>query len=108
MESTGIHCHADQGCVFDGRRILNATDSAAAQGYCLSGRAQCRFHMLNECIKSRGVILRGRGLDEAPQASRRLPDVLVKQGDTIDEVLHTLAPLIVVMAGAREFDPYRD
>jgi tRNA-splicing ligase RtcB (3'-phosphate/5'-hydroxy nucleic acid ligase) len=63
--------------------------------------------MLEEWIKSRGIILRGGGLDEAPQAYRRLPDVLAKQGDTI-EVLHTLAPLIVVMAGARDFDPYKD
>jgi tRNA-splicing ligase RtcB (3'-phosphate/5'-hydroxy nucleic acid ligase) len=63
--------------------------------------------MLDEWIKSRGIILRGGGLDEAPQAYRRLPDVLAKQGDTI-EVLHTLAPLIVVMAGARDFDPYKD
>lgn len=54
-----------------------------------------------------GVVLRGAGLDEAPQAYRRLPDVLKAQGDTI-EVLHTLTPLIVVMAGADEFDPYKD
>jgi tRNA-splicing ligase RtcB len=63
--------------------------------------------MLDSWIKERRVILRGGGLDEAPQAYRRLPDVLKEQGDTI-EVLHTLAPLIVVMAGAYEFDPYKD
>jgi tRNA-splicing ligase RtcB len=33
--------------------------------------------------------------------------VLAAQGDTI-EVLNTLRPRIVVMAGANEFDPYRD
>jgi tRNA-splicing ligase RtcB len=63
--------------------------------------------MLDSWIEERGVILRGGGLDEAPHAYRRLPDVLKEQGDTI-EVLHTLAPLIVVMAGAFEFDPYKD
>jgi tRNA-splicing ligase RtcB len=36
-----------------------------------------------------------------------LPDVLAAQKGTI-EVLHTLRPLIVVMAGADLFDPYRD
>jgi tRNA-splicing ligase RtcB len=36
-----------------------------------------------------------------------LPDVLKAQGATV-EVLHTLRPLVVVMAGADEFDPYRD
>lgn len=32
---------------------------------------------------------------------------LEAQGKTV-EVLHTLRPLIVVMAGANEFDPYKD
>jgi len=63
--------------------------------------------MLDSWIEERGVILRGGGLDEAPQAYRRLPDVLAAQGDTI-EVLHTLRPVIVVMAGADELDPYKD
>ena len=63
--------------------------------------------MLREWIERKGVVLRGGGLDEAPHAYRRLPDVLAAQGDTI-RVLHRLTPLIVVMAGAREFDPYKD
>jgi tRNA-splicing ligase RtcB len=63
--------------------------------------------MLEEWLNPLGVILRGGGLDEAPQAYRRLPDVLEAQGDTVT-VLHTLTPLIVVMAGANEFDPYKD
>jgi tRNA-splicing ligase RtcB len=63
--------------------------------------------MMHRWISEKGVILRGGGLDESPQAYRRLPDVLAAQGPTI-EVLHTLRPLIVVMAGADEFDPYKD
>ena len=63
--------------------------------------------MLSDWLGPLGVILRGGGLDEAPQAYRRLPDVLAAQGDTV-RVLHTLTPLIVVMAGAEEFDPYKD
>ena len=63
--------------------------------------------MLDSWIAERGVILRGGGLDEAPQAYRRLPEVLASQGTTI-EVLHRLRPLIVVMAGADAFDPYKD
>jgi tRNA-splicing ligase RtcB len=38
---------------------------------------------------------------------RRLPDVLAAQGGTV-EVQHTLRPLVVVMAGEEEFDPYKD
>ena len=63
--------------------------------------------MLDDWLKPLGVILRGGGLDEAPQAYRRLPDVINAQGDTVN-VLHTLKPVIVVMAGANEFDPYKD
>lgn len=62
------------------------------------------WEMVKEWLGPRGVVLRGGGLDEAPQAYRRLPDVLAAQGDTI-RVLHTLRPLIVVMAGENEFDP---
>lgn len=63
--------------------------------------------MRDAWLKERGVILRGSGLDEAPQAYRRLSDVLDAQGPTI-EVLHVLRPLIVVMAPEDEHDPYRD
>ena len=49
-------------------------------------------------MREKGVILRGGGLDESPHVYRRLPDVLAAQKGTI-EVLHTLRPLIVVMAG---------
>jgi tRNA-splicing ligase RtcB (3'-phosphate/5'-hydroxy nucleic acid ligase) len=38
---------------------------------------------------------------------KRLPAVLAAHGDTI-RVLHTLTPLGVAMAGANEFDPYKD
>ena len=62
---------------------------------------------MQDWIGQRGVILRGGGLDEAPQAYRRLPDVLAAQGDTI-RVIETLTPLIVVMAGENEHDPYKD
>ena len=63
--------------------------------------------MMHGWVREKGVVLRGGGLDESPHAYRRLPDVLAAQGDTI-EVLHTLRPLIVVMAGADVFDPYKD
>ena len=63
--------------------------------------------MMNEWVGKKGVILRGGGTDESPHVYRRLPKVLKAQGDTI-EVLHTLRPLIVVMAGENEFDPYKD
>jgi tRNA-splicing ligase RtcB len=63
--------------------------------------------MMREWIARKGVILRGGGLDESPHVYRRLPDVLAAQQDTIT-VLHTLRPLVVVMAKPDEFDPYKD
>jgi tRNA-splicing ligase RtcB len=63
--------------------------------------------MMEAWVAEKGVELRGGGLDESPHVYRRLPDVLSAQGDTI-EVVHTLRPLIVVMAGANQFDPYKD
>jgi tRNA-splicing ligase RtcB len=63
--------------------------------------------MMEAWVKEKGVILRGGGVDESPHVYRRLPDVLAAQEGTI-EVEHTLRPLVVVMAGAREFDPYKD
>jgi len=65
------------------------------------------WQMINEWLGPRGIILRGGGLDEAPQAYRRLPEVLAAQGQTV-RVLHTLRPIIVVMAGENEYDPYKD
>jgi tRNA-splicing ligase RtcB (3'-phosphate/5'-hydroxy nucleic acid ligase) len=65
------------------------------------------WEMVNEWLGPMGVILRGGGLDEAPHAYRRLSDVLLAQGETV-KVLHTLTPVIVVMAGENEYDPYKD
>ena len=58
-------------------------------------------------IRGRGVELRGAGVDEAPMAYKRLPEVLAHHAGSI-RVLHTLRPIGVAMAGDRERDPYKD
>jgi tRNA-splicing ligase RtcB len=63
--------------------------------------------MMQQWLAKSGVILRGGGRDESPHCYRRLTDVLAAQGDTI-EVVETLSPVIVVMAGENEFDPFKD
>lgn len=63
--------------------------------------------MMTSWVREKGVLLRGGGLDESPHAYRRLPEVLAAQKGTV-EIVHTLRPLIVVMAGADLFDPYKD
>ena len=56
---------------------------------------------------ARGIELRGGAADEAPDANKRLDEVLADHGDTI-RVLHRLTPIGVAMAGADTFDPYKD
>jgi tRNA-splicing ligase RtcB len=63
--------------------------------------------MMREWVEAKGVVVRGGGTDESPHVYRRLPEVLAAQGPTV-EVLHDLRPLVVVMAGAEEHDPYKD
>ena len=58
-------------------------------------------------VAERGVELRGGDVDEAPQAYRRLPEVLAAHAGTI-RILHTLRPLGVAMAGRATADPYKD
>lgn len=62
---------------------------------------------MEEWLKKRRVTVIGGDLDESPMAYRRLPSVLSAQGSTI-KVCHTLTPVVVVMAGANEHDPFRE
>ena len=63
-------------------------------------RGKVSRRMMTDWVDRKGVVLRGGGTDESPHVYRRLPDVLAAQGATV-RVLHTLRPLVVVMAGAR-------
>ena len=58
-------------------------------------------------LQQRGVLLLGADLDESPMAYRRLPEVLAQHAGSV-KLLHTLRPFAVAMAGAGEFDPFRD
>jgi tRNA-splicing ligase RtcB len=66
-----------------------------------------RHDEMQEWLRREGVHLVGGDLDEAPQAYRRLPDVLAHHAGTV-EVEHRLKPFAVVMAGADVFDPFKD
>ena len=63
-------------------------------------RGKVSPRMMTDWVDGKGVVLRGGGTDESPHVYRRLPDVLAAQGATV-RVLHTLRPLVVVMAGPR-------
>jgi tRNA-splicing ligase RtcB (3'-phosphate/5'-hydroxy nucleic acid ligase) len=91
-------------------RVMSRTEAAGKRNR-RTGRqispGRVSPEMMEEWVRRKGVVLRGGGLDESPHAYRRLPDVLAAQGPTV-QVLHTLRPLIVVMAGADLYDPYKD
>ena len=91
-------------------RVMSRTEAAGKRNW-RSGKTlkpgRVSPQMMQEWVREKGVILRGGGLDESPHAYRRLPTVLEAQKGTI-EILHTLRPLIVVMAGDDVFDPYKD
>ncbi len=91
-------------------RVMSRTQAAGKRNR-RSGKVvtpgQISREMMLAWVKRKGVVLRGGGTDESPHVYRRLPEVIAAQGGTV-EVLHTLRPLVVVMAGESEFDPYRD
>ena len=80
-----------------------------------AGRVASRRHALrtftrkemDRWLQEREVTLLGADLDESPMAYRRLPDVLAHHAGSV-RVIHTLRPFAVVMAGAGEFDPFKD
>lgn len=90
-------------------RVMSRTEAAGK--WTRSGiqkkRGRISQGMMDDWLNKVGVVRRGGGLDESPQVYRRLPDVLAAQGNTI-KVLHTLKPIIVVMASPKERDPYKD
>lgn len=90
-------------------RVMSRTEAAGKRGRrgMVKSRGKIEPRMVEEWLARKGVILRGGGLDEAPQVYRRLGKVLEAQGDTIT-IQHVLQPLVVVMAGANEIDPYKD
>jgi tRNA-splicing ligase RtcB (3'-phosphate/5'-hydroxy nucleic acid ligase) len=94
-------------------RVMSRTEARGrfqrdpATGKKLRMPGRVRHDEMLAWLREKGVLLVGGGLDEAPQAYRRLPDVLAEHQATV-RVLHTLKPFAVIMAGANEFDPYKD
>ena len=60
-----------------------------------------------EWVNRKGVELRGADVDESPHCYKRIEEVLEAHKNTV-KILHTLQPIGVCMAGANDFDPYKD
>jgi tRNA-splicing ligase RtcB (3'-phosphate/5'-hydroxy nucleic acid ligase) len=65
------------------------------------------YEQVRADLRARGIELRGGAADEAPDAYKRLDEVLAEHGDSI-RVLHRLTPIGVAMAGPGIHDPYKD
>lgn len=65
------------------------------------------MYVYRQEMQSKGIELRGAGADEAPGAYKKLEEVLEEHAGTV-EIIHTLVPIVVCMAGGDEFDPYKD
>ena len=65
------------------------------------------WEAVTDRLEREGVELRGGGADEAPEAYKRLDEVLGYHRGTIN-VLHWLRPIGVAMAGREVFDAYKD
>lgn len=90
-------------------RIMSRTQAAGRMNWKTKTRTggQITTEQMLEVVRSFGVELRGAGTDESPFVYRKLQEVLDAHAETI-EVMHVLKPIGVCMAGADEFDPYKD
>lgn len=77
------------------------------KGWVQTSKGKVDFEVVKQRMLHKGILLRGAGADEAPEAYKALDNVLGHHKGTI-KILHTLTPLIVCMAGSDEFDPYKD
>src|SRR5262252_7727224 len=94
-------------------RVMSRTEARGrfvrdpATGKKLRQGGRVRHDEMQAWLRDKGVHLVGGDLDEAPQAYRRLPDVLARHAGTV-KIEHTLRPFAVAMAGADVFDPFKD
>lgn len=100
-----------QSTVHGAGRVMSRTRAAGKLNYKTGQRAggEITHQAMHEWLNQKGVVLRGAGTDEAPQAYKRLPSVLREHEGTF-KILHTLTPIGVAMAGGndRASDPYAD
>lgn len=90
-------------------RIMSRTRAAGKMNWKTRRRTggEISKEQMEEAVRAFGVELRGGGTDESPFVYRKLADVLEAHAGTF-KVLHALKPIGVCMAGADEFDPYKD
>lgn len=93
-------------------RVMSRTQAAGKSKWKGGQKIKVSEGLINEDdmrrkVAAKGVHLFGAGSDESPDCYKKLDEVLDFHKDSI-EVETKLTPIIVCMAGANEFDPYKD
>ena len=98
-------------------RIMSRTQAAGKRKYSkneqgqrvstIISKGQVDFDQVKQIMKDKNIVLKGAGADEAPECYKKLEEVLNYMGNTI-EILYSLKPLGIAMAGEDTFDPYKD
>ncbi|WZX99775.1 RtcB family protein [Bacillus sp. FSL W7-1360] len=90
-------------------RIMSRTEAAGKMNWKTRTRSggKVTVDQMQQAIDSYGVELRGGGTDESPFVYKKLANVLDAHKNTLS-IEHVLRPVGVCMAGAEEFDPYKD
>ena len=110
--------HALYSTVHGAGRVMSRTAAAGKRRWKRARRAGTKKssplkkgaisrEMMMQWVSEAGVELRGAGTDESPHCYKRLPTVLKYHANTIN-IVHTLKPIGVAMAGQEEYDPFRD
>ena len=93
-------------------RVMSRTQAAGKKRW-RNGKVQflsnglVDWKSVKKSMKTKGIVLRGGGADEAPECYKKLEEVLAYHAGTI-EVMHRLRPVGVAMAAADMYDPYKD
>lgn len=104
MEAKGKKCKACK----DKTKYVGCPTCETCGGSGMMREGKVTPDMLRESVQKYAPLqLRGAGLDESAFVYRRLDDVLQSHSEST-KVEHILRPVIVCMAGANEFDPYKD
>ena len=109
---SGVSKKALYSTVHGAGRVLSRTQAAGRRRWVKGKRKHLSkgvidYTKVRSEMKQRGIELRGGGPDEAPEVYKKLTDVLSYHKDTLN-ILHSLKPIGVAMAGENVFDPFID
>lgn len=93
-------------------RVMSRTQAAGKSKWKGGQKVKVSEGLINEDemrskVRSKGVHLFGAGSDESPDCYKKLDEVLEFHKDSV-AIETSLTPIIVCMAGANEYDPYKD